>query len=342
MCFCWGIDEEDGDDTDTVAVDMAAANARAIAIVVGTTETPPRAAREPPSILLDQHSHSRYYSAMRRMTSGESHDNVSLAAYFNDVATMKTLVLDKTRPTMLFEDALKLAVVQGNLEVVDVLMSSGAAQGAPGHRLIYRAPLRLAALRGNRQMFAMLVKHTSLDEGESLSRVTQDILLDGAGRNMLAMLICLSRMPGGFKSMHWKDALVAAVAHVFYRPLVIRLCLALDNSHSAIAEAVDTACFLGNVGALRILTSIPHVRPPRRETNSIRPLNSGIADVLLRLRVRVLLHRRNGLQRAILAVRSFRERYYSPPSGPGFLIARQHFVQVTKRRDRDDRDDRDP
>lgn len=332
MCLDFWPDEEDGSDVDVVAANMAATNARALSNVVETTAVPPRAAREPPLIAAPERSQSRYLTAMRRMTSGGGRDAVSLAAYFDDATMMKVFVQDRSIPTVLFEDALKLAVVQGNLRVVEVLMSSGAAQGGPGPRFLYRAPLRLAALRGNREVFETIARYTRLERGESIERVTQDILLDGSGRNTVAMLVCLSCLPGGDDAMHWKDALVTAVAHVFHRPLVIRLCLAFDTHSSALAEAVDTACFLGNAGALRVLASMPRARPPRREINPVRARVSKATEIIVRqLRARVLLYRRNGLQRAVLAVRAFRERYYAPPSGPGFLIAQGNFIAAQRK-----------
>ena len=58
----------------------------------------------------------------------------------------------------------------------------------------------------------------------------------------------------------------------------------------------------------------------------VGPLLSQVANAVVRqFHARQLLYRRNGLQRAILAVRAFRERYYSPPSGPGFLDAARRF-----------------
>ena len=140
MCWEFWPDDEDGSDVDVVAADMAATNARALSNVVETTAVPPRAAREPPLIAAPERSQSRYLTAMRRMTSGGGRDAVSLAAYFDDATMMKVFVRDRSIPTVLFEDALKLAVVQGNLRVVEVLMSSGAAQGGPGPRFLYRAP----------------------------------------------------------------------------------------------------------------------------------------------------------------------------------------------------------
>jgi hypothetical protein len=331
MCWVlWGPDEEDGADTDLVAAGMAAESARVLASAVETSAAAPRAAREPPLIATPERSHARYATAMRRMTSGGGRDAVSLAAYFDDASMMKVFVRDRSIPSVLFEDALKLAVVQGNVRVVEVLMSSGAAQGGPGARLVYRAPFRLAALRGNKEVFATIARYTRLERGESLARVTQDILLDGAGRTTVAMLVCLWRISGGQDPVHWKDALVAA-AHTFHRPLVIRLCLAFDSHPLALAEAVDTASFLGNAGALRVLASVPRARPPRREVNPVRARVSRGAEVVVRqLRARVLLYRRNGLQRAILAVRAFRERYYAPPSGPGFLAAAHSFHRGLK------------
>lgn len=331
-CLCWWCTdnddaEEDGYDTDAAAANIAATNANALAAAVEMNETAPRAAREPPPIAMTdaarERNYARYARTARRIANSHGRDAITLAAYFDDVDIMRLFIADASVPRGLFEDALKLAVVQGNLRVAELLLSSGVTQGASADTNRFRAPLRLAALKGNRDMFALVVRHTRLRPGESIARVVQDILLDGAGRNTLAMLLCVTEMPGGTDPVHWKDALAAAASHVHYRPAVLRLCLAFDRGASAVDEAVDTAFFVGNASALRVLSHVPRVQPPRKP---IRPVYaSPAAERVARLmRARVLLVRRNGLRRAILFAQSFRERFYAP-DGVGFVLANHRF-----------------
>lgn len=336
MCFCctcWtATSDDDETDTDTAVANMAAADASALARATEANENAPRAAREPPLISVPENdrelararNHARYTRTARRIATCHGRDAVTLAAYFDDVEIMQVFVRDTSVPRVLFEDALKLAVVQGNAGVVRVLLESGAAQGVPSGANQHRAPLRLAALRGNREIFALLAQHTVLREGETLSRVVQDILLDSAGRNTLAMLLCIAEIVGGRDAAHWKDSLVAAAAHVHYRPGVVRLCLALDRGAGAVAEAVDTAFFVGNAGALRVLASLPCARPPKTRLRPVRDVPL-VEHVARQMRARVLLLRRNGLRRAALAAQAFRERFYSPPSGLGYLRANARF-----------------
>lgn len=332
MCMCWDVTEEDdGFDTDVAAAAMASANATALALIAETSENAPRAAREPPLIAMTesarQHSYARYARTAQRIATCHGRDAVTLAAYFDDVDTMRLFLLDTSVPRALFEDALKLAVVQGNLRVAELLLVSGAAQGAHDDVQRHRAPLRLAALKGNREMFAQLVAHTRLRTGESLQRVVQDLLLDSTGRNTQAMLLCLAEMPGGHDPVHWKDALVAAASHMHYRPAVVRICLAFDRCASAVHEAVDVAYFMGNAAALRVVSAVPLVRAPREH---IRPMRTSRAleHTARLMRARVMLARRNGLHRAVAAARRFLDRYYEPPTGKGYLRASGHFAAV--------------
>jgi hypothetical protein len=280
-----------------------------------------------------QRSYARYSRTARRIANCHGRDAVTLAAYFDDVDIMRLFVRDASVPRVLFEDALKLAVVQGNLRVSELLLASGVAQGVHATDTNrYRAPLRLAALKGNRGMFELLVRYTHLRENESLQRVVQDLLLDGAGRNTRAMLLCLAAMPGGRDPVHWTDALVASASHMHYRPDVVRVCLAFDRGATAVAEAVDVAYFMGNTSALRVLSKVPLVRPPREHIRPVHP--SRPLEFTKRLmHARILLARRNGLQRATTAVHDFKACYYAPPHGGGYLRASGRFSAAAVGRD---------
>jgi len=332
MCMCWDATEDDGFDTDIAAAAMASANAAALALAAETNENAPRAAREPPPIGATEESHQRSYArysrTVQRIATHHGRDAVTLAAYFDDVDIMSLFLRDASVPRALFEDALKLAVVQGNLRVAELLLASGAARGAHDDVRRYRGPLRLAALKGNREMFALLVAHTRLRAGENLQRVVQDLLMDGAGRNTQAMLLCLAGMPGGRDPAHWKDALVAAASHMHYRPAAVRICLAFDRGATAVHEAVDVAYFMGNTAALRVLSVVPLVRAPREH---IRPVRTSrpLERTASLMRARVMLARRNGLRRATTAARCFLDRYYEPPTGKGYLRASGRFAAVT-------------
>jgi hypothetical protein len=278
-------------------------------------------------------SYARFAAVHRRVSAAQWRDAVSLAAYFDDAATLRAFAGDKSVPGGLFQDALRLAVMQGSVRAAETLLDCGVASvrewgRATGGGL---GPLRLAVLRGNCAMVEALAARTRLRDEDALSLavVIQDVVISCTARAAEDMLLAIARMKpekeggaGGAAPEHWALALVCGAMHLHYRPRAIRLLMGLGDPES-LQQAIDAAFFSGNVCALRVLCAAPRARAPSNG-GAARHFSPQTAHIAAQLRARALLHRRNGLQRALRYVRNFRERFYAP-GGAGWAGCRARF-----------------